>query len=156
MAAIRQGPPQDRGTHVMSLLSLLRDDHAHKAPADVQWHHDVRGYYPRLLRIRPNHDGLDGTGGVYVLWHRGATPHWLYVGATDDLAQAIERARDNDDVLKWEPHGGVYLTWAPIKPEFRDGVVNYLRANIAPMIPGNIEGDANNPLAESIAVIPPY
>ena len=102
------------------------------APADIPWQRDERGYYHRLLRLRPRDAGLFGTGGVYVIWHRGVRPRWIYIGASKDLGEAIDRARDSEAVLGYEAFGGVYVTWAPVRQEFRDGVVAYLRASLEP------------------------
>jgi hypothetical protein len=140
----------------MSLMSLLRDaPGAGGRPVDVLWQRDARGFYPRLLAFDAEELGLTGVGGVYVLWHRGQSPRWIYIGASNDLGQSIERARDAEDVLTFETHGRIYVTWAPIKPEFRDGVVNYLRSTMEPLVTDTLESDVSNPSAEPIAVLSP-
>jgi hypothetical protein len=139
----------------MSLISLLHHGHDSAAgkPEAVPWKRDSRGYYPRLLRIDP--DSLAEEGGVYVLWHRGLHPQWIYVGATSDLGVSLGRARDAEIVLNYEPLGGVYVTWAPIRPEFRDGVVNFLRDTLNPLITDNMDDDRRDPGATPIPVVSP-
>lgn len=127
----------------------------HTRPADVPWERDPRGYYHRLLRLHPNEAGLTGVGGVYVMWHRGLHPKWLYAGATNDLGKAIGEARDRQMVLKVESFGSVYVTWAPIKPEFRDGVALYLRSKLDCEFDLIFETDHLDPDAEPVPVLAP-
>jgi hypothetical protein len=124
-------------------------------PADVLWQRDERSYFHRLLRLHPSEAGLSGVGGVYVLWHRGTRPQWIYVGATDDLGEAIDQARDAPEVLNFEGRGSVYVTWSPIKSEYRVGVVAYLRTTLTPEIDAVFDSDYFTAGAAPIAVIPP-
>ncbi len=141
----------------MSLRSLLTGQHDddEKPPAHVPWHHDQNGYYPRLIPLHPALEGLDGVGGVYLLWHRGLDPHWIYIGATSDLGKSLSRARDAEKVLEFEVHGGVYVTWTPIKTQYRDGVVNYLRHTLKPLIIENMDDDRRDATAPFVPVLPP-
>lgn len=124
-------------------------------PVDVSWQRDERGHFHRLLRLHPIEAGLSGIGGVYVLWSHGISPKWIYTGATDDLGEAIGQARDTQQVLLFEGHGGVYVTWSPVKTEYRDGVAAYLRTSLTPEI--MIVLPTDHPLADAdpIAVFPP-
>ncbi|MTJ79861.1 MAG: hypothetical protein F8N37_02405 [Telmatospirillum sp.] len=124
-------------------------------PSDIGWQRDERGYYQRLLRLRPQSSGLDGVGGVYVMWHRGVHPKWIYVGATDDLAQAIGDARDSERVLSYEAYGCVYVTWALVRKEYQSGVVAYLRDTLAPEIDDVFPADRIAMDATPIPVLPP-
>jgi hypothetical protein len=125
------------------------------SPVEVPWQRDPRGYFNRLLRLHAAEAGLSGIGGVYVMWHRGVRPQWIYVGATENLGEAIDQARDTKEVLNFEGRGSVYVTWAPIKPEFRNGVASYLRTSLKPEINASFATD--NPASDKapIAVIPP-
>jgi hypothetical protein len=124
-------------------------------PAEIPWQRDEHGYFFRLLRLHPAEAGLSGIGGVYVMWHRGVRPQWIYMGATDDLGESIGQARDTQEVLSFEGRGSVYVTWAPIKSEYRDGVAVYLRNSLNPEI--GIVFAPDRPLADvpPIAVLPP-
>ncbi|MDR3435883.1 hypothetical protein [Telmatospirillum sp.] len=124
-------------------------------PVDVKWYRDERGYFQRLLRLRPKEAGLTGLGGVYVMWHRGVHPKWIYVGVTDDLEAAIENARDSRKVLAFESFGSVYVTWSPILQAYRDGVVVYLRNTLSPEIDEDFATDRLNHKASPIPVLPP-
>lgn len=124
-------------------------------PVELPWQKDANGYYPRLLRLTTQKLGLEGVGGIYALWHRGVRPAWIYFGVSPDLAESLARARDADAVLNWETSGGVYVSWVAIKPEFRDGVVSYLRATLSPKIEQDLDADKSNAGARPIAVKPP-
>lgn len=142
----------------MSLLDLLRDtdtDHADK-PALIPWERDEYGHYPRLLTLHPDEHGLEGEGGVYILWHWGTHPEWIHAAATDDLGNALEFARNSESVLTFEPHGGVFATWAFFKPEYRAGVANYLRTEMTPKLEEMLPYDRPDDTAEPIAVLPPH
>lgn len=140
----------------MSLLDLLRDDAHHSGrPATIPWEHDEYGHYPRLLTLRPDQAGLDGEGGVYVLWHWGNHPEWIYVGASDDLEQSLQFARDTETILTFEPQGGIFVTWAFFKEEYRSGVVNYLRGELLPKVELVLPHDRLNPMADPIPVTRP-
>jgi hypothetical protein len=142
----------------MSLLDLLRDDDAGQSdkPALIPWERDEYGHYRRLLNVRPDEEGLPGEGGVYVLWHWGVKPEWIHVSATDDLGSAIQLARDSESVLTYEPHGGVFVTWAFFKPEFREGVANYLRAEMTPKLEEALPFDSMDEQAKPVPVQPPH
>lgn len=139
----------------MSLLSLLLGRRKPSRPVAVPWHRDPRGHYPRLLHLRTGEPDVAGLGGVYLLWHRGLEPAWIAVGASNDLGNTLVQLQDANQILDYEPHGGVYATWAPFKPQYRAGVVHYLREQLDPLIPGDpLTGDFG-PKAEPVPVIPP-
>lgn len=142
----------------MSLLDLLWDDadagHSGKA-ALIPWQHDEYGRYPRLLSLRPGEQGLDGEGGVYVLWHWGTRPEWIHVAATADLGRALAFARDSETVLTFESLGGIFATWALFKPEYRAGAAAYLRAELSPKLKERLPFDLPDETAKPIAVLPP-
>jgi hypothetical protein len=124
-------------------------------PIDIAWTRDDRGYYWRLLRLRPAEAGLKAVGGVYVMWHRGPHPKWIHVGATDDLETALEDARSSQAVLAYEGFGSVYVTWAEIRPEYRSGVVLHLRETLHPEIDETLPADRLDAGAPPIPVTPP-
>ena len=141
----------------MSLRSLLLGGHKEeqKPAVHVPWHRDANGYYPRLLPLHPSEEGLDQVGGVYMLWHRGVEPQWIYIGATNDLGESLSRARDAEMILDFETRGGIYVTWTPIKTEYRDGVVNFLRHTLHPLLTENIDDERRDATAAFIPVLPP-
>ena len=78
--------------------------------------------------------GLKRASRVYVIWHAGLRPEWLTIGHTDNLAQTFEELGGVDEILEYDRHGNLFVTWSKIRPEFQKGVVKYLHQVIAPMI----------------------
>lgn len=140
----------------MTLLDLLRDDAGEDRPAVIPWEKDEYGHYHRLLPLHPDQEDLDGEGGVYVLWHWGSKPEWIHVGATDDLGRALEFARDSEAVLTYEPQGGIFVTWAYFKPEYRAGVSRYLNDTLEPKLPDTLPFDLPEEDVEPVAVLAPH
>lgn len=100
----------------------------------VDWKKSEQGNYMRLLHIRVGRDVREGEGGVYVIWHMGMKPGWVFVGKSNNLADTLEEAKDDKELTYYEKSGGLFVTWAPFKPQFRDGIVNYLREALAPAV----------------------
>lgn len=102
-------------------------------PSDPKWVRNRRGKYHRLIHLDTKSEGLEGLSGVYVIWHSGVAPRWVWVGRADDLAAAIDAIHDEDDIMFYEKHGGLYVTWAPVRPEYQPGVVRYLTEQMKPV-----------------------
>ena len=117
----------------MSFLSFLFGDNE-KPPPDPYWQRDPSQKFYRLIAIRPGRPKLAGLGGVIVVFHKGVKPGWVYVGAARDLGQAVETLQYHTEVSQYEGRGGLFATWAFIKPEKRAGVVAYLRGAMKPMV----------------------
>lgn len=111
-------------------------------PLDPQWVRNARGKFNRLMLLDTKAEGLQGYSGVYVIWHSGVKPQWVYVGASDNMAAAIDAARDNDDINSYEVNGGLFVTWSPILKERQNGVVRYLTEAMQPAV--------DNPAAKGI------
>ncbi|MCP5366548.1 MAG: hypothetical protein H6907_04805 [Hyphomicrobiales bacterium] len=119
-------------------------------PQDPNWVRDAAGRYHRLLQLDPEAAGLAGTGGVYVIWHRGMRPAWVFVGAADDLARALHDVAANPDVVDLESRGGLFVTWSLTHAPYRAGVVAYLTELMMPLV--------DNPAAvaaDPVPVLPP-
>ena len=123
--------------------------------ADPNWVRSPRNLFYRLFAVKPLEMGLTHQGGVFVIWHGGVTPGWVCADKADSLAAAILDAQDNGDIAKYESRGGLYVTWAPIRAEYRDGVVRYLRENMDPYVTSSKEDDDVNMKAEPIPVLLP-
>ena len=135
----------------MGLLSFLFESES-QLP-DPQWRRDPKGGYGRLKNFSTA--DLKGVGGVYVLWHSGGQSQWVYVGATGDMARALERAREDDDISEYEVGSGLFVTWSPIAPKFRTGVAAYLMAELHPRITEARPGDDRSAGAKPVPVMLP-
>ncbi|MBB4265478.1 hypothetical protein [Roseospira visakhapatnamensis] len=115
----------------MSFLSFLFGD-AEKPPPDPYWQRDDKARFFRLLALKTTRRDLAGRGGVFVVFHGGVQPRWVYVGSTANLGATVMALQDHPDLTTLEARGGLFMTWAYIKADKRDGVVTYLRARMKP------------------------
>lgn len=118
----------------MGLFSIKKPTRVNTEPLDPQWARPPKGGYFRFVHLDPEEYDLEKASGVYVIWHGGVRPEWLYVGCTDDLASALFAAGDNDDIMEQEVRGGLFVTWAFVKKEFQGGVVKYLVDVLKPVV----------------------
>ncbi|SDD74365.1 hypothetical protein SAMN05421720_101404 [Rhodospira trueperi] len=119
----------------MGFLSFLfGEGGTNNKPQDPYWQRDPSLKFYRLLAIKPDRLKLGGRGGVFALYHKGVRPGWVYVGATRDLGDAVERMKDHPEVSAMDARGGLFMTWAFIKDDKRDGVVAYLRHHLKPEV----------------------
>jgi len=139
----------------MGLFSSADDKNETAAPVDPAWARSAKGHFNRLIYLEPDEIGLSGQGGVYVIWHKGVRPQWLYAGSTDDLGRTLAQALDNEDIYSYEPRGGLWCTWSFIRPEFRDGAVLYLRRLLKTVIPPHPGDEIDENKVQPVPVIPP-
>ena len=100
---------------------------------DIKWRKSPRGDYYRLFMLDDISDlKLNGVGGVYLLWHGGLKPSWLVAGATEDLGHSFAELARDPDIREYDTRGGVYMSWSPIKGDFREGVVHYIAKHANP------------------------
>jgi hypothetical protein len=111
-------------------------------PIDPNWVRSKRGKFHRLSMLDTAAERLNGLSGVYVIWHSGVKPQWVYVGASDNLAHAIDRAAEDDDIASYEVNGGLFVTWSPILKERQGGVLTFLHGAMKPAV--------ENPAVKSI------
>ena len=105
-----------------------------EARSDPQWQKGANGRFHRFDLLDPEAEGLDNFGGVFVLWHAGSRPEWVYVGRSGDLARAFHELALDEDVMDYDRRGGLYVTWAPIREEFQAGVVRFLTEELKPVV----------------------
>ncbi len=112
-------------------------------PEDPKWARSPSGHFRRFINFDPEEEGLSGKGGVFVVWHGGLRPRWVYAGASADLARALHELADEDEVMAFEVNGGLFLTWAGIRQEYRNGVVKFLNEAMDPLVenPAAFVGD---------------
>jgi len=96
-------------------------------PVDPNWVHTPSGAFPPLLSLDPEEMGLNNVGGVYLIWHAGVRPEWVYAGHSKDLAAALHQAGNNREINYYEKNGGLFVAWALVKEPYRPGVVKYLQ-----------------------------
>ena len=89
------------------------------------------------------------SSGVYMIWHAGNPSRVVYVGQGDVKARlGVHRA--NSEICGYRQFGALYVTWAEVPANQRDGVERYLADQWKPLV-----GDAH-PVAFPIAVNSPW
>jgi len=120
------------------VLGLFGKSKKKKAPSgppqDVAWVKSAKGKYFKFLNLEPDEMGLENISAVYVLWHQGVRPQWVYLGYTDDLGRILQELRRDDEIVEYDRRGGLFVTWSMIKPEFQPGVVRYLNQVMRPVV----------------------
>ena len=119
---------------------------------DPHWARTKTGYYHRFLTLDTEANGLTQASGVYVVWHGGNNPGWVFIGRSDDLARTFHELADDEAVMSYDIRGGILVTWAMIKKEFQDGVVRHLNDTLRPKIKND---DAALKSATPVPVQPP-
>ena len=110
-------------------------------PLDPEWARNRKGKFSRLSHLDPAAEGINGLGGVYVIWHSGVKPGWVYVGRSDDIGAALQDALENEDIMEYERNGGLYVTWSPVLKRSQNGVLRFLHEGMKPKVPNPIVGD---------------
>lgn len=121
------------------------------SPPDPQWARNKNGNFFKFTTLDPYAHGLKGVGGIYVMWNSGLKPRWLLCGANPDLGWALDMLEDDDSVMNFSMHG-LHITWSPIRPEYRSGVLNYMQQMLTPELPPR---GLVNPFARPIPVLLP-
>jgi hypothetical protein len=97
----------------------------------VEWVKRQDGHWCRLEHL--DLDSVD-TSGVYMIWHGGDQPRVVRVGQGGDIAQRLQRLKEDPEILAYKNYGELYVTWAAVPASKRDGVVCYLSENWSPLI----------------------
>lgn len=103
-------------------------------PVDPGWYRNAKGKFPDLFTLDPAEVGLSGKGGVFLIWHGGVKPEWVYVGHAPDMASALLEIGKNKEVTYYENRGGLFVTWSFILADYRDGVVKFLQENLPTIV----------------------
>ena len=106
-------------------------------PQDPKWAMTPSGKYHRLIHLYPTDGGLRGASAVFVIWHSGVRPQWVYVGSTTNLAASLESVLGNDDIMQYEANGGLFVTWFEIRKGLQRGVIHYLNSVLEPLVAGS-------------------
>ena len=103
-------------------------------PVDPNWVNTPAGGFFSFLELDPEEQGLDGVGGVYLIWHAGVKPEWVFAGHGTNLAAEMHAAGNNNDITWYEKNGGLFVTWAPVKEMYRPGVVKFIEESFKTLV----------------------
>jgi hypothetical protein len=73
------------------------------------------------------------SGGVYIIWHGGENARAVHVGQAKSFRDRLADHRNDVRIQAYESHG-LYVTWAVVDKNKRDGVENYLTARYRPLV----------------------
>ena len=121
-------------------------------PRNVSWVTSAKGQYYNFLNLEVEDLDLSGASGVFVIWLGGRWPEWLFIRRSNNLAKSLREHQSSRDILAYAKESPLFATWAEIRPEFQDGVVQYLNQVIPPTIANPHPPEEDEP---PIAVFPP-
>lgn len=105
------------------------------APVDPGWVTTREGGFFEFYSLDPEEMGLGGVAAVYLIWHGGVRPEWVFAGHTTDMAAACHSAAKNHEITNYEKNGGLFIAWAPVMELYRPGVVKYLELSFKTLVP---------------------
>jgi hypothetical protein len=85
-----------------------------------------------FLSVNLSHSHFDGMEGVYLIWHGGDQPHTVRVGQ-GVIRDRIAEHRQDSDVLAFR-NLGLFVTWASVPSNQRDGVERFLGDKLSPKV----------------------
>ena len=86
----------------------------------------------KLNSVNLDHEHFNNREGVYLIWHGGPNPAVVYVGQ-GNIKERITVHRQDQSIQQYE-HLGLYVTWATVRKEHRDGVESYLADKWEPRV----------------------
>ena len=78
----------------------------------------------KLNSVNLEHEHFNNRSGVYIIWHGGNTPAVVYIGK-GLIKDRLAAHRHNPSIQQFN-NLGLYVTWAIVDVQYRDGVEQYL------------------------------
>ena len=88
----------------------------------------------RFNSVNLEHRHFENKQGVYIIWHGGGRSKVVYVGQ-GNIRERLEHHRTNPEIQKYE-NFNLYVTWASVLKEYRNGIERYLAEYWQPLIGG--------------------
>lgn len=85
-----------------------------------------------LLALKLDHKHFDNLEGVYIIWHGGQNDNTVRVGQ-GIIRDRLAAHKQDPDVLAYKQYT-LYVTWAKVSADQRDGVERYLAEQLDPKI----------------------
>ncbi|NVK18644.1 MAG: hypothetical protein HWE30_08120 [Methylocystaceae bacterium] len=140
----------------MGLFGLFggdKKDTKKKGVLDVAWSKSESGKFRRLPFVELAKENVSGVAAIYVIWHGGVKPGWVYVGMAEDLAMDITDAKQSRDIMEYDMRGGAFITWQTFPKNMAPGVFAFLTEVLQPEV-RNPEADMYAS-KEHVKVLPP-
>ena len=98
----------------------------------LNWNKCAGDKWCPFLTVNLDHPTFRLLEGVYVIWHGGQAPWTVYVGQ-GAIAERLRAHRGAQEILKYSPLG-LFVTWARVDQEKREGVETYLVDKLRPKV----------------------
>ena len=86
----------------------------------------------KLNFVNLDHPHFNGLEGVYMIWHGGKSPHVVYVGQ-GMIKDRIRAHRSDTQIQEFAPQG-LFVTWARVALQSRNGIERYLSNKWRPKV----------------------
>jgi hypothetical protein len=86
----------------------------------------------QLANVNLDHSHFDHMNGVYIIWHGGQQPWTVYVG--QGYIRDRLTSHRQDPRIQVFASLGLYVTWAVVPDQARDGVECYLASRLQPRV----------------------
>ncbi len=117
---------------VVKAAASQEDD---RSSLSLQWmkpKQDGEARWCDLFTVPLEHSHFNGMEGVYVIWHHGLNPV-LRVGQ-GCIREELASERHSQDLLDLHADEPVFVTWARVSQEDREGVQRYLAETLNPQV----------------------
>lgn len=85
-----------------------------------------------FLNVNLSHVHFDGLEGVYIIWHGQPNPAVVYVGQ-GNIRERLTQHRQDAAILAYKSYG-LFVTWAKVERQYRDGVEKYFADKWRPKV----------------------
>jgi len=100
---------------------------------NLNWTKCQGDVWASLININLTHPNLDNIEGVYIIWHGGRNPRVVRVGQ-GIVRDSLNLHRKKKAILQYKNSGPLYVTWATVDAQYRDGVERYLTESLEPLV----------------------
>lgn len=87
----------------------------------------------KLNSVNLDHEHFKNMHGVYIIWHGGTTPRVVCLGQ-GHIKECLTKHRSNPQIQRYD-NLDLYVTWAAVPEEHRNGVKSYLANSWNPIVP---------------------
>ena len=100
------------------------------AMKNLNWIKYKDGEWCNLITLNLKHEHFIDLEGVYIIWHGGDEPEILSVGQ-GNIKEKLFAYRIYPRIMKYKKFG-LYVTWAIVEPQYRNGIEKYLFEKLKP------------------------
>lgn len=113
---------------------------------NLDWKKNSQGLWTPLQGTHFRRDVLHGN---YIIWYAGNPGRVVYVGQ-GDVGDRLSSHQSDVRITYYALLGKLYVTWASVPAQYRDGVDRYLAETWNPLV------GERHPIARPIAVNSPW